>query len=331
MSIKDRFRGCMLAGAAGDALGYTVEFWDEDLIFQTYGELGIQDYRLVNGVAQISDDTQMTLFTADGLLLADEDYLDSIRKCYIDWGNTQMGRGNAGMEGYSSLMNIEKLFASRDPGRTCLNEVAYGAEGTMADPRNSSKGCGGIMRVAPIGLFFPNESLDQTAMLAAQAAALTHGHELGYLSAAAMAVMVAILAHTDRSVVYAAKKAIKVLRANFGQCSCLEELEEKIRLALRLAAEDMNDLEAIHRIGEGWVAEETLGIAIYCAAKYSHNLDKAITVSVNHEGDSDSVGAVTGNIIGAHLGRQAIPERFLDNLELAEFIGTMADRLYSMK
>lgn len=61
MKDIDRYRGCLLGGAAGDALGYAVEFLDDAAIFSRYGEKGITEYTLRNGVAEISDDTQMTL------------------------------------------------------------------------------------------------------------------------------------------------------------------------------------------------------------------------------------------------------------------------------
>ena len=65
----DRFRGSLIGGAAGDALGYEVEFWSEEKTFSRYGKPGITEYELHNGKALISDDTQMTLFTATGLLI----------------------------------------------------------------------------------------------------------------------------------------------------------------------------------------------------------------------------------------------------------------------
>ena len=69
MKSLDKYRGCLIGGAVGDALGYAVEFLDEIDIFRHYGKKGIIEYDLVDGIAQISDDTQMTLFTANGLLL----------------------------------------------------------------------------------------------------------------------------------------------------------------------------------------------------------------------------------------------------------------------
>ena len=68
---EDRAAGCLLGGAAGDALGYPVEFMEADAIFRRYGERGVVKYDLIGGKALISDDTQMTLFTAAGLLRAE--------------------------------------------------------------------------------------------------------------------------------------------------------------------------------------------------------------------------------------------------------------------
>ena len=89
----------------------------------------------------------------------------------------------------------------------------------------------------------------------------------------------------------------------------------------------MDELDAIRQLGEGWVAEETAAIAVYCALRYADDFERAIIASVNHSGDSDSTGAVTGNILGAYLGYSAIPEKFLDNLELADILTDFATRL----
>ncbi|MCR5105556.1 MAG: ADP-ribosylglycohydrolase family protein, partial [Eubacterium sp.] len=87
-------------------------------------------------------------------------------------------------------------------------------------------------------------------------------------------------------------------------------------------------IENIHRIGEGWVAEETLGIALYCALKYQNDFSSAIIASVNHNGDSDSTGAVTGNILGALLGYKSIEEKWKTHLELKDVILELANDIY---
>src|SRR5690606_26667444 len=68
---RDRFRGCLLAGAAGDALGAAVEFDSRRQILQRFGAGGIRDFGSAYGrFGAITDDTQMTLFTAEGLMRA---------------------------------------------------------------------------------------------------------------------------------------------------------------------------------------------------------------------------------------------------------------------
>ena len=70
-SAHDRVRGALLAGAVGDALGAPVEFMIRPDIFRQFGSEGIGDYVLYAGrLGAITDDTQMTLFTAEGLLRA---------------------------------------------------------------------------------------------------------------------------------------------------------------------------------------------------------------------------------------------------------------------
>lgn len=106
--LLNRFKGCILGGAVGDALGYPIEFMSEEEIFSIYWKDGITVYNLNNGVAEISDDTQMTLFTIDGLLLSDGDEIESLRKCYIDWANTQIGDAYLGIDGINKKF-LDKL------------------------------------------------------------------------------------------------------------------------------------------------------------------------------------------------------------------------------
>ena len=90
----------------------------------------------------------------------------------------------------------------------------------------------------------------------------------------------------------------------------LKELTDIIDLSVRLSENGGRDLDNIHRIGEGWVAEETLGIAIYCSLRHQNDFLAGVIAAVNHKGDSDSAGAVTGNILGALLGYGRIDEKW---------------------
>ena len=342
MKDIDKYRGCLIGGAAGDALGYAVEFLDEATILKRYGEKGITEYDLVNGVAEISDDTQMTLFTANGLLLGTTrgmtrgimgSYPSYIAFCYKDWLRTQYEKYPLKEEyPYSWLINIPELFSRRAPGNTCLIAIENGANGTIDEPINQSKGCGGVMRVAPIGLYFETirRTIDEIDMIGAEAAAITHGHELGYISAAGLVHIIQLLSHNeDISLMDAVIDMKDALQRQFPNRKHLVKQIDLINKAIELSKENIDDLDAIRQLGQGWVAEETLAIAIYCSLKYSNDFDKAVIASVNHSGDSDSTGAVTGNIMGAYLGLKGIPKKYLDNLELKEIILEMADDLYN--
>jgi ADP-ribosylglycohydrolase len=332
MTKLDRFRGCLIAGAAGDALGYAVEFRSEKQINQKYGSSGITSYDLVGGKALISDDTQMTLFTANALLLdtAQTDAVQNIANCYKEWYQTQFVTCDAAKGQYAWLMIVPGLFARRAPGDTCLKAIAQGANGTIEHPLNDRKGCGGVMRVAPIGLYYSGSKLPiaESDMIGAKAAAITHGHDLGYIPAAALVHIIRMIVENEEMPLKeAVQDSIRAMNEFFPTAPHIRDFIGLMQKAVTLAESDRNDLDAIHELGEGWVAEETLAIAVFCALRHEHDLERALIASVNHKGDSDSTGAVTGTILGAYLGIDAIPEKFRKDLELYEVILEVAEDL----
>lgn len=322
MKNLDQIQGCLIGGAMGDALGYAVEFYDESAIFSTYGKKGITEYDLVNGKAEISDDTQMTLFTAVGLTMG-EDYISQINQCYLDWLSTQMKTKTT--TPYSWLHEVEDLHHPRAPGGTCLSALRQGGNGTLETPINDSKGCGGVMRVAPIGLYVSKDA----CLLGAKAAALTHGHDLGYIPSGMLAELIHLITEQpDEDLEILVCQALETTVSIFKHSDYIDYFEKLILKAIKLSKTTKKALTCIHQLGEGWVAEETLAIAIYCSLKYRNDFKKALIASVNHRGDSDSTGAVTGNILGAVLGYQSLPKEFLEDLELKETILKVAQELF---
>lgn len=348
----NQIRGCLIGGAVGDALGYAIEFCGEDQIFHKFGEKGITEYQLDsdNGKALISDDTQMTLFTGNGLLVGDTRFhMRGIRTTprhyvalvYQDWLRTQelsFEESKKLLRGYrqkstSWLADVPELYSYRAPGNTCLNALKNQKNGRLhvddyvKEPQNDSKGCGGIMRIAPLALDYGHISMDTLDMEGAQIAAITHGHSLGYMPAA-------VLTHIINRIVFAEKKlALRdiVLEAKskvaelFRGDEHLKELTEIIDRAVEFSENSDADLKNINRLGEGWVAEETLAIAVYCALRHQDDFSAGVIAAVNHKGDSDSTGAVTGNILGALLGYDVIEEKWKTNLELKDVILELAD------
>lgn len=232
----------------------------------------------------------------------------------------------------SWLLDIPEIYSRRAPGMTCLSAIETYGTGM----RNNSKGCGGVMRVAPIGLFFEENSLpdfyniEEIDQIGADAAELTHHHELGYIPAAALVHIISLIAHNDNIRLLDAVIDMKrAMQKQYKGAKYLREFISIIDKAIDFSNDDsISALDAIHMLGEGWVAEEALAISIYCALKYAEDFEKGIIASVNHKGDSDSTGAITGNILGAYLGFKRIPEKYLQNLELKDSILKLADDLY---
>ena len=332
MRDRDRFRGCIVGGAAGDALGYPVEFYLETEIFRYYGPGGVTRFP-PDGAAEFSDDTQMTLFTANGLLLAQARGLppvEGIRAAYADWYETQMRRAPGGGPHAAWLANVPGLYARRAPGNTCMSEIAAGSRGSTARPVNRSKGCGGVMRVAPVGLFYCGSAetpIEESDRIAAEAAALTHGHPLGWLSAAALAHIVRRLAEGEPSVRAAAAEAAEALGALYPETPETAAMRGLLYDALRLAEKEVAALDAVHALGEGWVGEEALAVAVYCAVKFENDPAAALTAAVTHGGDSDSTGAIAGNILGAKCGLAGLPAHLREGLELWDLLLEVADDL----
>lgn len=338
--VLDKIRGCLFGGAVGDALGYPVEFRSAEQIRIIYGENGIQDYELFHQKAYISDDTQMTLFTANGLLIGFTrlclrgimgDWQEYVWFAYKDWLITQ-GENRISDDSYvkSWLLNKKDMYNQRAPGNTCLSALKEEIYGSVDCPINSSKGCGGVMRVAPVGLYLPKhiKDIEKVDRIGAEVAALTHGHPLGYLPAAALTHIIARCVYSSSNIAQIVEEAIKTVAKIYTDKLEKKEFVRIMEKAVCLAYQNRDDLDAIREIGEGWVAEETLAIAVYCAIKYQNDFVKAVTVSVNHDGDSDSTGAVTGNIMGAYFGFKEIPEKYIQPLEIREVIEEIAVDLF---
>lgn len=342
MRSLSKFRGCLLGGAAGDALGYSVEFLSREQIEERYGADGILGYDLTNDIAIVSDDTQMTLFTANALLLGktrrcmrgeEKPYEGYLALAYLDWLKTQHRLwADAQHRAYCWIYHVPELHHRRSPGSTCLNVLESRRFGTIDRPCNDSKGCGGITRTAPIGLFFDPKDVPQREIdrLGAASAAITHGHPMGWMSAAALVHLISRITYGgagSEDLAELIRETGAAMAELFGETRA-EPLSAMMRRAIRLAQSDKTDLEAIRALGKGWVAEETLAITLLCVLRYPESFGPCIIAAANHDGDSDSTAAVAGNLLGALLGAEQIPEFYLDSLELRDVIEELARDLW---
>ncbi|WP_066372711.1 ADP-ribosylglycohydrolase family protein [Herbidospora mongoliensis] len=307
-----RVRGCLIGGAIGDALGAPVEFDSLHRIRADHGPAGITD--LTDGL--VTDDTQMTLFTVEGLIRGNVrgrergiSHVPSVvRHAYLRWLDTQdhpapPPPGDA-FHRTGRLREQTWLYARRAPGNACLS-------GLRGNVNPDSKGCGTVMRSAPFGLGpWP---ADQAYAWAAECSRFTHGHPTATASAGALAAIVHHL--TNDATLEQAVAATLPLIDDSATTKALQG-------AVDLARSGPPSAAKVESLGEAWVAEEALAIGVYCALAETTFAD-ALILAVNHSGDSDSTGSICGNLLGA--AGWEIPARWADRVEGRDTIAELAD------
>ncbi len=320
---------CLVGGALGDALGYPVEFVSSGAaIVAAHGEdAPSRLVRFPDGEVHFSDDTQMTLFTAEGITLAlrdKQDVLESVHAAYQRWLWTQLPNRFDQPE-IGGLVDVDGMIARRAPGNTCLSALMENVQSqrvpSVTSPPNDSKGCGAIMRSAPFGIAAKTRA--EAFGLARDAGVLTHGHPSGYLSAAYFASVVFNLAR-DASLAAAMDEADVLLVREAGH----EETTRAIEVARTMSASPT--LEAIESLPNGgWVGEWALAIAASCAKDVDVTNERAVARALwraaAHGGDSDSTASLTGNLLGAMGAR--FPQPWLDDLEMRDVIERVAAAL----
>lgn len=194
------------------------------------------------------------------------------------------------------------------------------------------------MRIAPVPLFFHqlinNDTSwrDEMVRQAGKMAEITHKHPLGILPASLLTYLIEKLMGTESptsaQIATMIREGLYYLRNLYPEWSqYITELQDLMDKTIQTANTDSTDQEAIRQLGEGWVADEALAIALLCVLRYPNDFEKAVVAAVNHSGDSDSTGSITGNIVGAIVGYESIPHYYKDNLELRWLIEEIATDL----
>jgi ADP-ribosylglycohydrolase len=314
-TMLERYKGCLLGLAIGDALGAPVDFFTLDQIKEKYGEKGIADYDYWDKYkpGSYTDETQLSLATAKGCLNAHLNLMSKgesfslkvIYKRYLEW-----------------LNDLNDPFHVRNPGYTCMNVLQSGQQGSVGNPINDSTEASGLLRTASVGLAFPpgmafREGTDYAAM--------THGHASAYLAAGFLSEMVAQIIEVQ-SLQDAIGMSIEQLVAFDNHQDLLKYVERALE---EFDTKDPIE-ESIPRLGKGVTATEVLTVGIYCALKCVSDFQAGVLASVNHSGMSTSTGIVTGAILGTLLGTEAIPEKWISDLENSKEIIVIAEDMYKV-
>lgn len=341
---KDKYIGCIQGGAIGDALGAPIEFLSLAEIRDCYGKEGVQDYVEYKGPrGAFTDDTQMTLFTAEALLRGEfakivrgiEGILNSLaHQSYLRWLHTQDIPVEKTLESEGKfdikkgwLVKQKELHKVRGPGHTVVSALSSGKAGTIKEPINDSKGCGTVMRIAPVGLIYHNNPR-KAFSVGCDFSAITHGHPTGYLSAGFLAAMIAYMASKE-PIRTAIDKALGIL----NEWEMCQETVQAIEGALALyktikESKREPSAETIEKLGAGWIAEEALAMSLLASLVYENDFRKGVLFAVNHSGDSDSTGSITGNILGLNNGLKQIPIKWIRKLIAQNIVKEMGEDIH---
>ncbi|WP_242687518.1 MULTISPECIES: ADP-ribosylglycohydrolase family protein [unclassified Actinopolyspora] len=337
---QSRFVQCVRGCAAGEALGgaVTAETWRE--IRDRYGSEGIREYVPAGYPSgRIGSETQLLLFTLEGVVRAGVAGRSGdcprvptrqVQHACQRWLHTQhLSWARAAGEFLSTtpepdgwLVEQRALFQTRTPGRTMMRTLIAFAKGQreMGDPETpetDSDGSTALLRAVPAALWSAEDA--ETFHVAAELAALTHGHRDVRLSTGVLAVLIARL--------------LRGASLSEGITAALEELDEHpeggtvragVGAALELAESGVVPPERVENtLGAGFKAVEALGIGLYSALSAHGDFATGLRIAVNHSGNSSVCGAVSGGLL-ALSAPETVGEHWFLELELREAVERMA-------
>lgn len=305
--LLERFEGCIVGQAVGDALGAPVEF-------MSAAAVTVDGFAPYDGLpaGSFTDDTQLAIATAEGILDAHRaagDVAEAVWKRYLTW-----------------LRRQDEPGYRRAPGATCVSAISRG--GFARPATNNSKDAGGIMRIAPVGLAYaqdPGRAFDAGCELAR----LTHGHPTGYIAAGCFAEIVA-RAVAGAPLTRAIASARVRLQVERDGAETLSAVDRAVGMACSGASvsEVAVAVAASPVKGAGWVAEECLAVALAAALRFPDDYREGVLAAVNIDGDRDTTGAVAGALIGAMVGIGGVPAEWADAVEGREALYELSRYLY---
>lgn len=342
----DKFEGGIIGSAVGDAFGYPLMKLTFEEICETFEKKGAMELAVSRktGTALLTEATQMSLFTADGILWAQNEHVSDenaavanyVFYSYQLWlymqTKTIASREYEWLFDKSKNPNMSSLLKSKGLGRVRrLNEVNINAlldadnnnYGTLNKRVNENTDAGAVKRIVPVGLFY-GQTPDMAFRMGCDIGAITHSHPDGYLPCGVYAAIVAQLIG-DKPIDEAVNDAMIILASYPENDNTYQMLQNAVDLA---GDEDIDPQEGLPELGDGFSAISCLAIAVYSALIHQSNYKYAIELATNHDGDSAACGAITGGILGAWYGLKKLPKNWTRRVQYRSLLETVADVLY---
>lgn len=342
-SRRSKIYGAMYGAAIGDALGYPLRKKSYSEIIKEKGYDKDNCSITMNwDLSQISADTQMTLFTANGILFTITRYVlygvlgagpeDFVRDSFKEWYQAQTNSIDYCEWHFNWIRDIRNLSDSISPSKSNMKALKEITNNKGVSFLSYGSGC--LARTLPIPLIFGNGNdddfpLKEVLRVSAEIAKITHQHPLAFLSCELYAYIIKSLLENQKPTSYEVyqyvNKGINVLLKIHPDLRIeIKKLSELMKQSSCLAFSSIPDHEIIKHIGEGWKAPEALAIALFYVLRYSNNFEKSILSSVMHSGNSPTIGAVVGGIVGSMLGEEQIPKKLKASVEMSTVIDELS-------
>ena len=333
------YRGCLLGMAVGDAMGYAVDSKSWAEILEDYGPEGLRGYDLVNGYADVTSYTQLAAYAAGGLLVGlTRGQLRGTMAPFVRYIGLGLREWSMGQHTYRAperchcwVSRIPELRRRRCMDTRMLDRLDRDETGTPEEPKNDSSHPGSLTTAVAAGLFYDQQRMNpqEIGRLGADAVALTHGDPGAFLAGAVLAYVIAGIVQDPQTPLRDHfVQAAEVVDTQFGHTyPQTAELKQLLSRAGNMARGGILSSQAAMEHLKCTTAPEVLAGAMYACLTNPEDFDAAMITAVNHSGRSSAVGAVAGAILGAMLGEEALPEFYLECLEPADTLRTLADDL----
>lgn len=310
-----KFLGCLIGSAIGDALGMPLEFLKPEDIQRRYGN--VTEYltpdpehacgHLHKG--QYTDDTQLTLALAESLIEAKGFDPEAFKKKLIAWYRQEDRRA---------------------PGQACLEGAHNLSEGVFykESGKPNAAGNGTAMRVAPLGLVYSGEDLIRHSYVQSL---MTHNDpraSIGsILTAFTVNKLLKLTAPLDPPVFLKEMRGMAVHLEKFFKLTPPEYSEKLYWMGTRLG-EDFE--ETLEQIGTGGYVVDTVSACLWTLLSFPEDFEEALVRVVNRGDDADTLGAITGALVGTHVGIARIPRRWIEGLEGVDRLALVSRALFAL-
>ena len=296
MDTQDRFRGCLLGLAVGDAIGTTVEFSKRGTFEPLTDMVGGGPFNLKPG--QWTDDTSMALCLAASLAECKGFNTTDQMERYVQWADT----------GYMSSTGT--CFDIGLTVSTALRAFKKTGDPFSGSTHPHSAGNGCIMRLAPVPMFYYPD-INAAERYAAESSRTTHGC-VQCIDASRLFARILVNALSGKSKEETALCASDAFTGDDAINS--------------IARGDYLQKEMDSIYGTGYVVQ-SLEAALWCFMK-TDTFNDAVLLAANLGDDADTTAAICGQVAGAYYGMTGIPEKYLKQLAMCKEISDLADRLH---